>query len=247
MAEMWKGLRALTQEKEIVTLDIVGDSVTQGTDHCTPEETYTAQLAQMIAAALPEISVYRYDGIVGDPMRAMARFDGPICVQQGSGKHRLDVIRNGIGGNTVRRAIRRMNDFIGMLANGQTADITAFQFGINDALRSDPSKYVTPEQFGEDYRELIHRVRTTCETQILIVSATTNDQPIEAHVAETARVAAEVDARYLDLHAIWNSHFDPSAPNFGHGNWLSDTPGDACHPTPIGASVIAAAYLGALL
>ena len=230
---------AMLAEKGHLTVDFVGDSITWGVPHCTPDETYVAVFTQMIAERYPEASVYRYDGVMGDEMAPMARYDGPFLVQAGTGRQRIDVIRCGIGGNTVRRALNRFGDYTGVLVNGRRADVTFFMFGINDALKSDPRKYVTPEQFGKDYRELLERFRAAESSAVIVMSATTNDQPIDEHVAETARVARAFGLPYIDHCAVWAAHFDPAAPHFGQGDWLSDTPGDACHPSPLGARVIA--------
>ena len=54
----------MIENRRHITIDIVGDSVTWGETHCNNEETYTSQLARMLADRLPEVSVYRYDGIV---------------------------------------------------------------------------------------------------------------------------------------------------------------------------------------
>ncbi len=227
-------------EKETVTLDIVGDSITHGLNHCSADETYTAQFACMLAEKFTEASVNRYDGIVSSGEKPMAYFDGPIEAAVRNGNKHIDVIRNGIGGNTVRRAIERIGDFTGTLANGRTADVTFFMFGINDALKSDSKKYVTAEKFYEDYSELIEKFRKIEDSAIVIMSATTNDQTIDAHVAETARLAAEYGFIYIDQHKVWDAHYDPAASNFGQGDWLSNEDArDACHPSPLGAKMIA--------
>lgn len=230
---------AMLAEKGHLTVDFVGDSITWGISHCAAEETYVAAFARMVAAQYPECSVYRYDGVMGGELDPIARYDEPFLVQAGTGTQRIDVIRCGIGGNTVRRALNRFGDYTGTLVNGRRADVTFFMFGINDALKSDPRKYVTPEQFGKDYRELLERFRAAEPSAVIVMSATTNDQPIDEHVAETARVARAFGLPYIDHCAVWAAHFDPAAPHFGQGDWLSDTPGDACHPSPLGARVIA--------
>lgn len=232
-------LTRMLREKRHITIDIVGDSVTWGLNHCTAGETYTAQFCTMLAETYEDVSVYRYDGVSGGACCPMARFEAPVTVCARTGDRRIDVIRNGIGGNTVRRAIRRLSDFTGVLANGRRADITVFMFGINDALRSDPQKYVSPEVFAGDYRELLDRFRATETSQIVLMSATTNDQSIEDYVRQTERLAREEGCLYIDQYKVWQEHYDRRLPHFGYGDWLSDTPGDACHPTPRGAHAIA--------
>lgn len=233
----------MIENRRHITIDIVGDSVTCGLDHCNNDETYTAQLAHMLAERLPDVSVYRYDGIVKDELSEMEYFEDPVKVSTGIGDKQIDVIRNGIGGNTVRRAINRIHDFTGELANGRKADISVFMFGINDALKSDRTKYVSPEKFLDDYRELLERFRQTEKSEIIIMSATTNDQCIDEHVKMTEVLAKEYNLPYVNHHKIWQMHYGKEKPNFGQGDWLSEAPGDACHPTPEGAKEIAKALL----
>ena len=227
------------ENKDNYTINFVGDSVTWGLSHCTAEETYVAQFAKILAQKFPQFTVRRYDGIVSNEMQPMNRFDGPIMVSEDRGTKTIDVIRNGIGGNTCVRALNRIDDFTNTLANGKEADITVLMFGINDALQSDASKYVTPEQFKINYKALIDEIRTRDpDTYLIIMSATTNDQTIEAHCEKTKELAEEEGIYFIDLHSLWQEKYDASASNFGYGDWLA-SPYDACHPSPIGAKASA--------
>lgn len=207
-----------------------------GLTHCSADETYSAQFAMMLAGKFPSISVCRYDGITYDELRPMDHFTESINVNIAKGEKKIDVIRNGIGGNTVRRAINRINDFTGILANGESADITIFMFGINDALKSDSKKYVIPDKFYDDYNELLEKFQKNEKSQIVIMSSTTNDQTIDKYVKMAEKIADEHKFLYIDQNKVWNEHYDKNAPNFGYGNWLAN---DACHPTPCGAKAIA--------
>ncbi len=235
---------------EHITLNFVGDSITHGINHCRPEETYVAKVAAEIARRLPTCTVRRYDGMVEDEGKPMAGFDGPVLVSLGTGRGKIDVIRNGIGGNTVRRLIRRLDDFTGPLPNGRAADITLIMVGINDSLDCDPAKYVTPEVFAKDYQELIDAIRARDpETMVVLISATFNGpgDGIAPYCAHTEALAAANQLPYIDLHAFWWAHFDPEAPHFGQGEWLSAVPWDACHPSPLGAEMTARRVVSALL
>lgn len=229
----------LIKSKNRITIDIVGDSVTWGLNHCSEDETYAAYFAKMLAEKFSTVSVYRYDGITNDEFGTMEKFSEPIQVSNGNCEKRIDVIKNGIGGNTVRRAINRIDDFTGVLANGELADITIFMFGINDALKSDEKKYVKPEKFYDDYGELLNRFEKSEGSQVIIMSPTTNDQKIDEYVKMAERIASEKNILYIDQNKMWNEHFDARKPNFGQDDWLSDVSWDACHPTPKGARAIA--------
>lgn len=146
----------LLEEKDRITIDVVGDSITWGLNHCNDNETYMAQFAEMLAKRFANISVYRYDGILGGEFEPLKGFSEPVMVSKMNFGKRIDIIRNGISGNTVRRAINRSGDFTGILKNGECADVTFFMSGINDALKSDSIKYVDPDTFACDYEELLN-------------------------------------------------------------------------------------------
>ncbi len=222
-----------------ITIQFVGDSITYGLNHCKINETYVANFATLLAAELESYSVYRYDGVMNGELLPMERFDGPILVSKGKGEGRIYVIKNGIGGNTVMRAYNRIGDFTGTLVNGKRPDVTFMMFGINDALKSDASKYVDTDTFKSNYKMLLDEVRRrNPETLIIIMSATTNDQTIEAHCEKTAELVKEENIPYIDLHKLWNDHYRADAENFGHGDWLAGG-ADACHPTPKATAIMA--------
>ena len=222
-----------------VTIEFVGDSITHGLNHCGAEETYVAQFALLMANRFENYTVCRYDGIVADERSPMKGFDGPIFISHKESGGRIDVIKNGIGGNTVRRAMARIDDFTGTLANGNEPDVIFMMYGINDALKSDPQKYVTAAQFKADYKALVEQVRSrNPDALIIIMGATTNDQSIEAHCQKSEELAEEENIPYIDLHKLWSDHFDAKAEHFGHGDWLANDR-DACHPTPKAAHIMA--------
>jgi lysophospholipase L1-like esterase len=233
---------------EHVTLDFVGDSVTHGLNHCRPEETYVAKIAALLARRFPTHTVRRFDGIQGEELKPLEGFDGPILVSAGSGGGVIDVIRNGVGGNTVRRAHNRIQNFTGVLANGRTPDVTFLMLGINDSLDNDPAQYVPVDVYGQQYKALLADIRRHHpEAELVILSSTYNGESIRPYCECSKALAAEEGIPYVDLFAFWMAHYDPSAPHFGQGDWLSDCAWDACHPTPVSAEATAAYILDALL
>ena len=242
-----KSLAEKLRCNEDITVEFVGDSITHGLNYCRAEETYVAKFACLIAKKLENYTVCRYDGVVADESSPMKGFDGPILVSYGDNQGRIDVIKNGIGGNTVRRAMGRIDDFTGILANGKAPDVIFMMYGINDALKSDSKKYVTAEQFQIDYKTLIEEVRMrNPEALIIMMGATTNDQSIEAHCEKARELAEAENIPYIDLHKLWSDHFDAEAEHFGHGDWLANDK-DACHPTPKAAHIMAEKILDEFL
>ena len=221
---------------EEVTLDFVGDSITWGLNHCAPEETFVAIFAELFAEKFQDHKVLRYDGIVESEALPISYFEGPIAVGGKKGKEQAVIVRNGVGGNTVRRAINRKEDFLGAMPNGKIADLTFLMFGINDALSSDKSKFVTPEVFETDYEELLSLLGAT-GTLPLLISPTYNGTkyPLDDYVSVCARLADKHGLPYFDAHALWKTHFKEGEGGFGQGNWLSDSKTDACHFSPEGA------------
>jgi hypothetical protein len=68
--------------------------------------------------------------VVADELSPMKSFDGPILVSYKDKAGKIDIIKNGIGGNTVQRALNRIGDFTGTLANGKSPDIIFMMFGL---------------------------------------------------------------------------------------------------------------------
>lgn len=220
-----------------LTFTFVGDSLTYGLDHCTPDETYVAHFAERVGEILPSAALYRYDGIPAGELDPLAKYEKVQMRVGACGK--IHVLRSGVGGNTVLRAMNRFGDYTGILPSGTRSDFIFTLFGVNDALYKDPRKYVTPDVFAQHYKELLHRLgESEPQAQIILITASTNDQCIDAHVGQTVSVARELGLPLIDLNSLWNAHFDPSADNFGHGDWLSGGP-DATHFTPKSAKISA--------
>ncbi len=235
----YKRIEEILRNGKDLTLDFVGDSVTRGTTHCGDGQTYVARFASYMAEEFGDCSIRRFDGIAPNELLPIDHFEGPKIISEGKGGCTVDVIRNGVGGNTVLRAHRRIGDFTGELANGKRPDLTFLMFGINDSLTHVPDRYVTPEVFKENYRALINAIREkNPETLFIILTPTTNDKDVGAHAERARELGAEENIAVIDTHALWSEHYDPTAENFGHGDWLAGGR-DACHPTPNGADATA--------
>lgn len=220
-----------------LTINFCGDSITHGLNHCRPEETFTAKFARRMAEEFPEAAVYRYDGNRPSGVRRVEEYDGPILVSAGLGEGKIHIIRNGVGGETVARALARIDQLTGVMANGREPDYTVVMYGINDAAAG-TEKYAPPAVFLEQYRQLIGEIRQrNPQTRIILMTSTYNTQSIEEYVKATARLAEEEGLPCFDLHAFWMAHYDPAAENGGQGDWL--VPGDGCHPTPLAAEQMA--------
>lgn len=238
MANQLSAFKQKLLRGESVTVDFVGDSITWGLNHCSPEETYVACFARLFAEKFA-YSVLRYDGVVDSEALPIAAFEGPIPVGGKDGSPVAAIIRNGVGGNTVRRAIDRKHNFVGKMPNGNSPDVTFFMFGINDALASDPKKYVTPEVFFEDYEELM-RLTEKVGARI-VISPTYNGEnyPLEAYALAAQSITKKHALPFFDAHKLWMEHYRAGAPHFGQGDWLSESTSDACHFSPEGARATA--------
>lgn len=227
------------KEKEYITIDFIGDSITHGRMYCRNEETYVAKFANFLSREFPECRVCRYDGVpAGTSADPMKSFDGPVLCSIGNGGGSIDVIRNGIGGSTVWRATLRPQDYMGELANGRRHDIVFLMFGINDALTYAEDKYAPPEKFKENYRKLINMVRDeNPDVSFVITLATTNNYTIDEHVKKTIELAEEEHIPYIDTYKLWCDHYKEGVDHFGHGDWLHSD-GDACHPMPIASEIM---------
>lgn len=244
MPNLCETIRERLKVGGIFTLQCVGDSVTQGTNHCRPEETYTAKLASCFAEKFGDACVMRYDGRVVNELAPLDGFDGPILVRFGE-KGRINVIRNGVGGNTVARLMNRADDFTGEVA-GFRPDITTVMCGINDALAEEPKKYVTDAVFKENYRRLIGMIqKENPDTEIVLLTPSYNDSGdktesrLDPYCARVHELAKEYGLDLIDVHALWMNHLEVGGEHYGQGDWLSDCKGDMCHPSPKGAEMTA--------
>ena len=219
----------------------VGDSITWGLNHCNEEETYCAELARLFAKSMPEVNVVRYDGIVKQERSPLYGYSEPKTVQNGS-KGRLTLVKSGVGGDTVQRAINRFDDYAGGFINGESPDLFLLMFGINDALASDPDKFVSPEQFYNNYARLCDMLKkSNPNAEIVLMTPTYNDNGTSAqscldpYCEKVIELAQRNGLQYIDTHRLWMEHLIVGSDNYGQRDWLSGAKGDSCHFSQKGA------------
>lgn len=220
----------------------VGDSITWGLNHCSEEETYCAELARLFAKSLPEANVVRYDGIVKEERRPLYGYSEPKTVQSGS-KGTLTLVKCGVGGDTVQRAINRFDDYAGEFINGEKPDLFLLMFGINDALASDPDKYVSPERFYNNYAVLCDMLKNSNpNAEIVLMTPSYNDEGIgtqsclDPYCEKAIELARKNGFQYIDMHKHWMEHLIVGSENYGQRDWLSGAEGDLCHFSQKGAA-----------
>ena len=238
-------------EGKNVLIFFVGDSITEGTTHVTDDETYTAFVARLFAKRYSQATVVRYDGIVEDGLLPLKGYSSPVEVQNGT-KGKIIVVRCGIGGNTVRRAINRKNDYISEFLTGEKPDIYVSMFGINDALSEDKDKYVTPEQFENDLKEYYEILCTNEKSVKVFMTPTWNDNGdrreshLEPYVDKVKLFTKEKGLQCIDTHKLWMEHLEVGAENYGQRDWLSGVKGDGCHFSVNGGAETAKFIFGEL-
>lgn len=228
----------LLQNKNTVTINFIGDSITQGTSHCHPEETYVARITEFIAKEHPQYKVRRFDAKSYTKELYMGRkieeFDTPVYVNV-KGEKCIDVIRNGVGGSTVAFALGRIEQIRDKMPNGLKSDLIIMMYGINDALVSDKNKYVPCDVFKENYKKLVSELRYANPEAIMIMVTTSPNCFLDEYIEKTKEVASEEGLPIIDLYDFWVSRYDKGLHNHGYGDWLSDNPEDYCHHSPLGA------------
>lgn len=234
---------------EDLLIVFVGDSITYGLDHCLPEETFVAKIAAFFARKYPEHRVQRYDLIP-----SAKEYSRPVLVNSGSGKSDITVVKSGIGGNTVARITERIEGFTGKFVNGREPDIICIMAGINDALKEDASKYVTDSVFKENYKKLLNDIKKrNPQCALVLMTPSYNDwgriaeSHLEPYCDRVKELAGEFCLPIIDVHKLWMEHLIPGSEHFGQRDWLSDSEKDACHPTPLGAEVMASFIFSQLL
>ena len=234
---MLNKIKSKIENGETVTITFVGDSITEGTANCTDEETFVAIFTECLAKDFPECKIVRYDGKAVGEVKPLDGYR-EVLVQDGK-KGRINVLRSGVGGNTVLRALNRFSDYTGVLSSGTRSDFIFTMFGINDSITTVPAKYVTDDVFKKQYADLIEKLlESEPQAKLIIMPATTNDFDITAHVDRTFELAKEKGLALIDTFTLWSEHYDPSADNFGHGDWLKGG-FDACHPMPKSSRIMA--------
>lgn len=232
------------------TINLVGDSVTWGLNYCDPDETYCGALAKKLSYIFPKSKVHRYDGLVLNENEPISKFEGPIIVNDGSSGE-ISVIRNGVGGDTVARAFKRIDDFTHEMPNGKSSDITVCMFGINDCIKSVPDKYLEPDVFRRTYENLIDEIsKRDPETTIVLMTPTydgTQSSLLDEYSNIVMDIAKEKNLALVDQHKLWLAHYNESDINNGQGDWLSDVSWDFAHPTAKGAEIIADNLLKTLI
>ena len=228
-----KHIDDILYNNKTVTITFVGDSITYGMDYCRADETFVAVFTNLIAKKYSGAGVYRYDGKPKDEKSALLGYN-EVLVQDGK-EGRINVIRSGVGGNTVARALNRFHDYTGVLPSGTRSDFIITMFGINDALSPDSDKYVTADVFKDNYRKLINDLKNSePQAEIILMTATTSPFSIAEYNKKTEELAKEYNLNLIDLYSLWNERYSEDAENFGYGDWLSGA-GDPWHPTATGA------------
>lgn len=225
---------------------MVGDSITWGRTYCTDEETYCAKFAQLTARKFPHIGVIRYDGIYPKENGPIKAYGKGILVQAGEKEQKITVVRSGVGGDTVMRALRRIDDYTGCVVDNQQPDLLIMMFGVNDSLAGDPRKYVSSEQFKVNYLELLEQVENkTNGAEIVLMTPTYNDlgdslkSCLDPYSRKVREIAEEKHCLLIDLHQMWMDHLVLGSGNFGQRDWLGAVNGDSTHPTPLASEVMA--------
>lgn len=229
---------------ENILIMLVGDSITWGLNHCSNEETFCAYLARLFAQKYPMINVLRYDGIVSEEAKPLEGYEGPINVNHGE-ISTLTLVKSGVGGDTVKRAFARSNDFVGTFKTGKKPDLFLLMFGINDSIHI-PEKYATPEEFYNDYKKLYNLIRKeNSNSEIVLLTPTYNDSgesiksTLDNYSKMVKRLANEVGCQVIDTHEFWMNHLVVGTENYGQREWLSGKKGDFCHFSPAGSSATA--------
>ena len=236
---------------ESFTMFFVGDSITEGIGASSADHTYVAAFAQKLTERYPNYNVIRYDGqlypidLKEAVLMPLKTYGDPIQIQEGT-MGTLTVVRSGVGGNTVRRLIHRKEDFICRKVGGRSADLVLINAGVNDALISDPNKYVPCTVYGENLNELLDQIEVAMpDTDIVLMTPTYNDlgdstkSCLDNYSDVMKQIAVKRNIPVIDLHSQWMEHLVVGAENYGQSDWLTGRRGDSTHPSDIGAKEIA--------
>jgi len=228
-----------------VTLLCVGETTTLGYDAAgTVAGGWAAQLAARLAAANPAARVTRYD-----PVDYATTLDAPIPgwtavpVAAGSGPgpsaQPVSVINAAVGADTALRALRRVANFTAA-SWFPPPDCYIVLLGLGEQ-DPDPGANVTAADFAAHLTGLVDVLRADGAEALLCTPHVCPAPDGDAYADAVRGVAALTGCGLVDLHALWQDHHDPAAPNDGYGAWLDTAAGNHTNPTDAGHRAIAGA------
>ncbi|GEM_PF-1951432 len=247
---------------ESVVIHFVGDSITVGYNSTgTVGGGFVQRMGVLIAQQLaPTAAVQRYDpnayGALSDgPING---WNGPTVIQSPSGgsSQVIQIVNNGVSGDTVQRVLRRYGNLTGW---SPRIDMHVIYLGVNDSLTNDSTKFVTPPDFHAGMRSLVDIVRHYYpQSEIVLCTPHANDQPdagnggsipqgtytLDQYAMATRRVALELGVALVDLRQLWADAKDTSnaawaGSDFYPPTWLSNGGGNHTHPLDQGHQAIA--------
>jgi len=247
---------------ESVCIHFVGDSITVGYNSTgTVGGSLVQRMGVLIGQQLaPNASVQRFDpnayGTLQDaPING---WNGPTQIQAPSNgsSQVIQVVNNGVSGDTVQRVLRRFGNLTGWTP---PVDALFIYLGINDSLSTDATKFVDPESFHAGMLALIQIIRNYYpQAEIIVSTPHHNDQPdagnggsvpagmytLDQYAMATRRAALETGSALVDLRQLWADAYNATDPNFSNNDgypssWLSTAGGNHTHPSDQGHQVIA--------
>jgi lysophospholipase L1-like esterase len=248
---------------ESCVIHFVGDSITVGYNSTgTVGANFVQRMGVLIGQQLaPKASVQRYDpnayGSLND--NAINGWNGPTVIgttaEAGSSSQVIQIVNNGVSGDTVQRVLRRFGNLTGWTP---VIDCHIIYLGINDSLTTDGTKFVDPDSFYSGIRALLDIIRNYYpQSDLVVCTQHHNDQPeagnggsivantykLENYAMATRRAAAELGVALVDLRQKWADHFNPNDPNFaandGYRDSIDTSGGNHTHPTDTGHQAIA--------
>lgn len=148
----------------------------------------------------------------------------------------LLTVNTGMSGDTSRGGLYRL----GRDVLDQRPDLVTINFGVNDAFSG-----ISPEQFADNLREMVSRIRGAgCEWTLLLSCEAIPDQWAERQVlpywGAMNAVAEETGCVYADVHGHWLRELEG-----GRSESELIIPGDL-HPSEEGHRLIAEAVFQAM-
>ena len=222
-----------------------GDSITEANQNTnTMETSYVACICKYLKELYPNSKIIRVDGKrTHGGNKPLETFDEVIVNTPTSPLNTITVVKSGVGGDTLLRLQKRMNDYTQY--KGKSPDVIFMMEGINDSLTDDQTKYIPVDLYEKYYRTLIQYLKRETTSEIILMTShwhgdtPSNQYPtgktynLNHYIEIQKKVALLEDLYIIDHKKIWDKHFVMTPyKNWGQGDWL--TKDDATHPTPIG-------------
>lgn len=120
----------------------------------------------------------------------------------------IELVNSGISGDTTLDGLARLNWSV----LSYEPDLVTINFGINDCVLG-----LDLEEFEENFVEMVRRIRSGPDSEILLLSSQPLETPpydkwVQDYYQAVERVAEEMDVGFVDVYGAWMERVEKGTP-----------------------------------